>query len=361
LAKDPDERTNLVGKHPQVAQRLRGRLQAMLKKLETGAQKRGPSTVDPEAVKRLESLGYVSGGVPLPTSAVDITREDPKDFLPTFIRLLQTKAQFFYAHRTEEAKQELLRIVATRPDLILPHKLLAVIALDERRPADAVEQYAKIVALLGELKGSSKQRFGAKEELAMAHFGLGLGLSEAGKLPEAITHYRKALEIKPDYAAVHNDLGNALANHGQVDEAITHYRKALEINPDYMEAHNDLGNALADHGQVDEAITHYRKALEINPNYAEAHNNLGYVLADHGQVDEAITHYRKALEIKPDFVEAHNNFAVALAVRGRLDEALAHYQKALILASAHNDKALADVIRARIRLLRSGAPASKTP
>ena len=54
--------------------------------------------------------------------------------------------------------------------------------------------------MLGESKDPSKQRLGAKEELARAQFGLGLALSEAGKLPEAIAHYRKALEIKPDYA-----------------------------------------------------------------------------------------------------------------------------------------------------------------
>ena len=98
----------------------------------------------------------------------------------------------------------------------------------------------------------------------------------------------------------HNNLGNVLAGRGQVDEAIAHYQKALEIKPDYAEAHNNLGNALAGRGQVDEAIAHYQKALEIKPDYADAHNNLGNALAGRGQVDEAIAHYQKALEIKPD-------------------------------------------------------------
>ena len=73
----------------------------------------------------------------------------------------------------------------------------------------------------------------------------------------------------------HNNLGNALAARGQFDEAIAHYQKALEIKPDYVEAHNNLGLALAGRGQVDEAIDHYRKALDINPDYVEAHYNLG--------------------------------------------------------------------------------------
>ncbi|MGO9109039.1 MAG: sulfatase-like hydrolase/transferase [Thermoguttaceae bacterium] len=361
LTQDPGERTNLVGKQPQLAQGLRGRLEAMVKKLETAALPRGPSIVDPEAVKRLKSLGYVSGGVPLPASAVDITREDPKDFLPTYMRLRQTKDQFYYAHRNEEAKQELMKISAGRPGLILPHELLASIALDERRPADAVEQYAKIVAMLGELKDPSKPLFGAKEDLANAHFGLGLALSQAGKLPEAIAHYRKAVEIKPDFADAHLNLGVALASRGEFDEAITHYQKALEIKPDHVEAHYNLGYALAGRGQVDEAIAHYRRAVEIKPDEADAHINLGLALANSGQVDEAITHYRKALEIAPDYLEAHYNLGAALAGRGQVDEAFAHYRKALALATARNDSAVANVIRARIKLLQSGAPAGKNP
>ena len=70
---------------------------------------------------------------------------------------------------------------------------------------------------------------------------------------------------------------------GKVDEAITHYQKALQIKPDYAEAHYNLGNALLQKGSVDEAIAHYQKALQINPGYAEAHNNLGNALSPKGQ------------------------------------------------------------------------------
>ena len=132
-------------------------------------------------------------------------------------------------------------------------------------------------------------------------------LADRGQIDEAMAHYRKALEIKPDYAEAHNNLGIALAGRGRIDEAIAHYRKALEIKPNYAEAHNNLGIALAGCGRIDEAIAHYQKALEIKPDYAEAHNNLGVALADRGRIDEAIAHYQKALEIKPDYAEAHNN------------------------------------------------------
>jgi hypothetical protein len=50
-----------------------------------------------------------------------------------------------------------------------------------------------------------------------------------------------------------------------------------------------------------------------------------------------------------------------LVRHGSLDEALAHYHKALDLASARNDKILADVIRAQIRHCQSVAPAGHAP
>jgi tetratricopeptide (TPR) repeat protein len=179
----------------------------------------------------------------------------------------------------------------------------------------------------------------------IAHNNLGSALAGRGQVDEAIAHYRKALEIKPDYAMAHIGLGSTLAGRGQLDEAMAHYWKALAIEPDNPEAHNNLGNAMVGRGQVDEAIAHYRKALEIKPDYAEAHVNLGAQLVGRGRVDEAIAHYRKALEIKPDFAEAHNNLAAELAGRGQVDEAIAHYRKALELkadyAEAHNNLAVA--------------------
>ena len=39
----------------------------------------------------------------------------------------------------------------------------------------------------------------------------------------------------------HFSLGNALVGRGRVEEAIAHYRKALEIKPDYAEDRGNLG------------------------------------------------------------------------------------------------------------------------
>ncbi|MGB7745811.1 MAG: tetratricopeptide repeat protein, partial [Verrucomicrobiia bacterium] len=175
----------------------------------------------------------------------------------------------------------------------------------------------------------------------IAQNNLGSVLLQRGEVDEAMVHYQKALEIKPDSAETHYNLGDVLLQQGKVDEAIAQYQKALEINPDYAETHYNLGNALLKKGRVDEAISQYQMALQINPDYAEAHINFGIALLQKGNVDEAIAQYQTALEIKPNSAETCYHLGNALLQKGRVDEAIAQYQKALEInpenAEAHNN------------------------
>jgi tetratricopeptide (TPR) repeat protein len=230
------------------------------------------------------------------------------------------------------------RTLASTTENPIAHNNLAAALAGRGEVEEALAQYRKALEI--------------KPDYAAARVGLGSTLAGRGEVEEALAQYRKALEIKPDYAEAHYNLGRALARRGEVEEALAQYRKALEIKPDYAEAHNNFGVALAGRGAVDEAMAHFRKSLEMNPDYAEAHCNLGLAMAHRGEVEEAIGQYRKALEIKPDYAAAHYNLGRALAGRGAVDEALVHFQLALGLAATRGDTALADAIRAHIRLLQ---------
>ncbi len=163
----------------------------------------------------------------------------------------------------------------------------------------------------------------------LVHDNLGVILTQAGKMQEAMQHLEQAVRIKPDFAEAHYNLGTALSQVGRIDEAIAHYEQALRINPDFAEAHYNLGNALTRLGRIPEAIAHYEQALRINPDYAKAHGKLGIALDQVGKTEEAIAHYEQALRIKPDFAEAHCNLGNALVRLGRLPEAMRHWDQAL--------------------------------
>jgi Flp pilus assembly protein TadD len=177
---------------------------------------------------------------------------------------------------------------------------------------------------------------------AIAHSNLGAALFKMDREDEAIAHFQKALEIKPDFAEAHNNLGNLLFQKGRADEAINQYQTALQIKPDYAEAWYNFGNALLQKGNVDEAISHFQRALQIKPDYMEACNNLGDALLQQGRVGEAIAQHQKALQITPDNAKAHDNLGIALFQQGRVDEAIAQYQKALQI-TPDNAKALNNI------------------
>jgi len=161
------------------------------------------------------------------------------------------------------------------------------------------------------------------------HNNLGLIFFGRGQVDEAIDHFRKALQIYPNYPEAHSNLGNALLQKGQLDEALAQFQEAVKIAPQYARGHYNFGNTLLQHGQLDEAIAQLQKALEIDPNYVEAHGCLGDALLQKGQVDEAVAQFQKAAEIAPNSFVTHYNFGVALVTKRQLDEAAAQYQRAL--------------------------------
>jgi protein O-mannosyl-transferase len=165
-----------------------------------------------------------------------------------------------------------------------------------------------------------------------AHFNLGVALGGRNRLEEAIDHYLKALEIRPDYVDARNNLGAALVRRGNPDEAIKHYGEVLKVKPHYAKVYFNLGAVLTDQGRLGEAVQYYARALEIQPDYAEAHNNMGSTLAKQGKTAEAEKHFTRALELQPEDVEVRANLAAALAKHGKLDQAIDQYVEALRLA-----------------------------
>jgi tetratricopeptide (TPR) repeat protein len=181
----------------------------------------------------------------------------------------------------------------------------------------------------------------------LAHHNLGVALADL-RLPDAIAHYRAALQIKPDSARAHTDLGTALAKlPGGLPDAIAEYQAALRIEPNAAIPHNNLGSALAASPDgLPQAIQEYEAALRIKPDYtdarnnlAEAHYNLGVELAQiDGRTADAISHFEAALRNKPNYAEAHNNLGVVLSSQpGREPEAIRHFEAAVTIKPNYAD------------------------
>src|ERR1017187_5925974 len=133
-----------------------------------------------------------------------------------------------------------------------------------------------------------------------------------GDIGGAIADLKGMAEEYPDDAQIQYKLGGALAKMQQFDEAIPHYKRGLEINPQFHEIHNYLGLALMAEGHNDQAIAEFKTDLEFYPDSAQPHNNLGIALAQGGRVAEATKQFELAVQNKPDFADAQVYLGCAL-------------------------------------------------
>ena len=161
---------------------------------------------------------------------------------------------------------------------------------------------------------------------------------QAGFWQDTISLFRHSLSVTSGNFLGYNILGVALRDRGRLEEAITSYREALKIHPQFEEALVNLSRALSEQGRADEALTHVAAAAQIKPDDVEAQYNLGTELADRGRFAEAVEALQIAVRLKPDYAKAHANLGSALANLGRLDEAIAQFNEALRI-----DPGLADV------------------
>jgi protein O-mannosyl-transferase len=165
----------------------------------------------------------------------------------------------------------------------------------------------------------------------LAHNNLAVALLAERKTGEAVSHYRMAIDLMPDYAVNHYHLANALLVQGKTSEAVLNFKMAIKLMPDYALAHNNLGTALVKEGKTGEAISHYKLAVKLMPDYALAHNNLGLALMEEKKMKEAISHYKVAIKLKPNYTHAHTNFGNALMAEQKISEAIFHYKIAMKL------------------------------
>jgi len=163
---------------------------------------------------------------------------------------------------------------------------------------------------------------------AITENNLATALQGDNRLDDALVHYRRAIELQPDYAPAYNNMGTLLRAQGKPDQAVKTYQQALSVSQDYPDAHYNLANVLLAQGKPEEAAEHFQIALRSIPDSAGTRNNLGIALMDQGKVDEAIAAFEAALRAEPTSATTLRNLGSALSTRGRTAEAVAHLRRA---------------------------------
>ena len=139
----------------------------------------------------------------------------------------------------------------------------------------------------------------------------------------------------PNDERAHFNLGGYYFGQQDFAQAITHYKKATELAPDYSTAYNILGYAYRQNEAYADAENAFKKYIELIPNDPNPYDSYAELLLKMGRFDEAITQYNKALAIDSNFLNSHFGIAAALAYEGKPSEADAELQK--MTAKARTD------------------------
>jgi len=94
-------------------------------------------------------------------------------------------------------------------------------------------------------------------------------------------------------------LGHALMNQGRLDEAESSQRFALQMDPDNSEMEEDLASVLSMKRQFGEAVPHFQRAIRLEPQRPLPYKKLGRALLSLGRGEEADEMFRAYLERDP--------------------------------------------------------------
>jgi tetratricopeptide (TPR) repeat protein len=213
-------------------------------------------------------------------------------------------------------------------------QLSKVLAVEPRSPR-FVHQAALIAARAGRLDEAEtlfRQAIQFEQRTADFHVNLAQLLSERARWTEALDELTLAAELygakdprRDDIerrrakarAGSHFEHGNSLRRQGDLAAAKAEYEQAITFDPTLAQAHNNLGGLAMSEAPA-EAARHFANAIEQAPNYVEARFNLAQALLSVGQVEAAVGHLRRIVADRPDFAPAQQSLRQIEARQRRL-------------------------------------------
>jgi Flp pilus assembly protein TadD len=226
------------------------------------------------------------------------------------------------AGRREDAQKELTEVSGLKDfrAKLAQSKLLivrGVEALDQGRAREALPSFEQAAA--------------ETPTLVTAWHYLGLAYDRLGDRDKAVSAWRRALEIQPDYPQTHNALGLMRARAGDIQGAESEFRQTVSSDPDNAEARYNLGLALVRLNRLDEAAVELKEAIALNPRYTDARAHLGLALSARGDLEAAANVYRELIRQQPEMAEAHNNLGLILLQMNEFADARSEFRRALEL------------------------------
>lgn len=132
-----------------------------------------------------------------------------------------------------------------------------------------------------------RQAIALNPNYATAHQWYGQFLRLMGREKEAIVEGERSLNLDPLSLIINVEAGLPYFYLHRYDEALQHYRKALEMEPNFALAHHDIGWVLESEGKYPQAIEEFERAVQIS-DVAALWSSLGHAYGMAGRKQDAI-------------------------------------------------------------------------
>ena len=120
-------------------------------------------------------------------------------------------------------------------------------------------------------------------------------LNIAGRPEEAIPLFQKAIRLNPfGPSSLYRDFGHALRRVKRFEEAVSAYKKAIQIAPDNITAHLGLTATYSLMGREGEARAEAAEVLRINPKFSLDYYAKAIPFKDQSARDRIVVALRKA-------------------------------------------------------------------
>ena len=154
-------------------------------------------------------------------------------------------------------------------------------------------------------------------EAAQTHFQRGYEAQMAGRLEEAIEHYRRSIASHPT-AEAHTFLGWTYSFQGRHEDAIAECHTAIAVDPEFGNPYNDIGAYLIELGRVEEAIPwleRAKRARRYEPRQFPFFN-LARIYVKQSRLMDAVRELRGALRVEPRYEPARRELVrIELLIR----------------------------------------------
>ena len=230
---------------------------------------------------------------------------------------LYLKGRFFWNKRTPDSIRKAIeyfeQAIGKDPGFALAYTGLAdsyVVPANRIEPRVAMPK-AKTAAL---------QALAIDDTLAEAHTSLARVLQVYDwNWTDAEKEFKRAIELNPRYAVAHQWYGGYLERTGRVNEAISERKLALELDPLSTITIFELGQNFLFARDYDQAIAQFQRSLELDPSFPAARSYLPLAYVQKGMYEEALAKVREAPDAAPLRVAGVTGYVYA--VSGRTSEA----------------------------------------